>query len=49
MTYDTLRHFADSYWLAFLVILFVGIVVWAFRPGGKKLADEAAQIPLKED
>ncbi|GIL01436.1 MAG: nitrogen fixation protein fixq [Alphaproteobacteria bacterium] len=49
MDYDTLRHFADTYWLAFMFILFVGIVAWAFRPGGRKSADEAARIPLKED
>ena len=49
MNYDTLRHFADSYWLAFMVILFVGIVLYTFRPGARRKADEAAQIPLKED
>lgn len=49
MDYETLRHFADSYWLVFLVTLFVGIVIWTFRPGARKSADEAAQIPLKEE
>ncbi|MCG6856738.1 MAG: cbb3-type cytochrome c oxidase subunit 3 [Salaquimonas sp.] len=50
MDYHVLRHFADSYWLIFMVALFVGIVAWIFlRPGSKKSADEAAQIPLKED
>jgi len=49
MDYNTLRHFADSYWLVFMVVLFVGIAVWAFRPGSKKSADEAAKIPLEED
>ena len=50
MSYDTLRHFADSYWLVFMVVLFVGIVAWTFlSPTARKSADEAAQIPLKED
>ena len=50
MDYNALRHFADSYWLIFMVALFVGIVAWTFlHPGAKKSADEAAQIPLKED
>ena len=50
MDYNALRHFADSYWLAFMVALFVGIVAWTvLRPGAKKSAVEAAQIPLKED
>jgi len=49
MDYQTLRTFADSWGLLFLVILFVGIVAYTFRPGSKKKADEIAKIPLKED
>ena len=49
MDYESFRHFADSWGLLYLVIVFVIAVAWAFRPGSKKLADEAAQIPLKED
>jgi len=49
MDYETLRHFADSYALAALVALFVGIVLYIFRPGARRNADEAARIPLKED
>ena len=47
--YDTLRHFADSWGLVFMFVVFVGVVLFMFRPGAKKSADEAAQIPLKED
>ncbi|MFZ1815132.1 MAG: cbb3-type cytochrome c oxidase subunit 3 [Rhizobiaceae bacterium] len=49
MEYETFRHFADSFGLVYLVILFVGIVFWTFRPSGRKASAEAAQIPLKED
>lgn len=49
MDYDSLRHAADSWGLLYLVILFVGVIAYTFRPGGKKAADEAAKIPLKED
>ena len=31
------------------ILIFVGVIVFTFRPGGKKTADEAASIPLKED
>lgn len=41
-TYDTLRHFADSWMLLFLVLVFLGVIVWAFRPGGRRAHDEAA-------
>ncbi len=48
-TYTQMRHFADSWGLLFMVIFFVGVVLFAFRPGGKASADRAAEIPFKED
>jgi len=48
-TYTAMRHFADSWGLLFMVLFFVGVVLFAFRPGSRKHADEAAQIPLKDD
>ncbi|MEM5491769.1 cbb3-type cytochrome c oxidase subunit 3 [Hoeflea sp. AS16] len=48
-TYTAMRHFADSWGLVFLFVVFVGMVLFLLRPGAKKAADEAAQIPLKED
>ena len=49
MDYQTLRTFADSWGLLFMVIVFVAVVIYTFRPGSKKEADEIAQIPLKDD
>ncbi len=49
MDYQTLRTFADSWGLLFLVIVFVGVVIYTFRPGSKKEADEISKIPLKDD
>ncbi len=49
MDYNTFREFADSWGLLYLFILFVGIVLFTFRPGSRKIADDAAQIPLRED
>ncbi len=48
-TYTLMRHFADSWGLLAMVIFFIGVILFAFRPGSKELADDAAQIPLKED
>ena len=49
MDYETFRHAADSWGLVYLVVVFLGAVAYAYRPGGKKAADEAARIPLDED
>jgi len=49
MEYENLRHFADSWGLVYLFAMFVIAVLFTFRPGSKKTADDAAQIPLKED
>ena len=49
MDYDTLRHFADTWGLISLALLFVGIVLFVLRPGAKRKYDENAKIPLKED
>lgn len=49
MDYDTMRQFADSWGLLALFLFFVGVIVFTFRPGSRKAADEAANIPLKED
>jgi cytochrome c oxidase cbb3-type subunit 4 len=48
-TYTAMRHFADSWGLVFLFVVFVGMVLFLLRPGAKKAAEDAAQIPLKED
>lgn len=49
MDYNLFREFADSWGLLYLFALFIGILIYTFRPGSKKVADEIAQIPLKED
>ena len=47
--YENLRQFADSWGLVYLVAVFVGVVLYTFRPGTKKSAQEIANIPLRED
>jgi cytochrome c oxidase cbb3-type subunit IV len=49
MDYNEMRHFADSWGLLGLVMFFIGAVIFAFRPGSRKHADNAAEIPFKED
>ena len=47
--YTALRQFADSWALLGMTLFFVGVVLFTLRPGAKSLAQDAAQIPLKED
>ncbi len=49
MDYETFRQFSDSWGLAYLVVVFIGVVLFAFRPGSKKQYEDAADIPFKRD
>lgn len=48
-TYTFLRHFADSWMLLGLVVFFLGVVFWAFRPGSRPVHDEAARSIFAHD
>ncbi|HSF65199.1 MAG TPA: cbb3-type cytochrome c oxidase subunit 3 [Paracoccaceae bacterium] len=48
-TYSFLREFADSWMLLVMTALFVGVVVWAFRPGSRRAHDEAASSIFRND
>ena len=47
--YDTLRHFADSWGLLYMMGIFLTVVYFIVRPGARSRAVEAAQIPLNDD
>lgn len=49
MTYDTLRHFADSWGLAIMVLLFLSFCGWAFRPGARDLNNRVANMIFEDD
>ena len=48
-TYTAMRQFADSWGLVGFALFFLGAIIFTLRPGSKKMAEEAASIPLKED
>lgn len=48
-TYSLLREFADSWMLLALTLFFVGVVVWAFRPGSRRLHDDVANSIFRND
>ena len=48
-TYSLLREFADSWALVLLTAVFLGVIVWALRPGSRPLHDEAARSIFRDD
>lgn len=48
-TYTAMRAFADSWALLGMTLFFVAVVLFTLRPGARKAAERAAEIPLKED
>lgn len=49
MSYDALRHFADSWGLLAMALLFLTLIAWPFRPGARARNDEAANMIFKDD
>ena len=49
MDYETMRTFAASWGLVYLLAVFVGVILFTFRPGSKKRAEDLAKIPFRED
>ena len=43
--YDVLRPL----WVVWLMLIFLGIVAWAYWPTRKSEMDDHAQIPFRED
>ncbi|WP_319824765.1 cbb3-type cytochrome c oxidase subunit 3 [Thalassovita sp.] len=48
-TYSFLRELADSWVLLALFAFFVGVVVFAFRPGSSKVYSSVADIPFRNE
>lgn len=48
-TYSLLREFADSWSLLLMFVFFLGIGVWAFRPGSRKVHEESASMIFRND
>ncbi|MDF0601070.1 cbb3-type cytochrome c oxidase subunit 3 [Psychromarinibacter sp. C21-152] len=48
-TYSLLRQLADSWVLLVLFLFFIGVVVWAFRPGSRKTHRDTANIPFRHE
>lgn len=49
MSYEALRHFADSYFLAAMGILYLVLIGWAFRPSRSAANERARTMIFDED
>jgi cytochrome c oxidase cbb3-type subunit IV len=48
-TYTVFRAFADSWVLLAMFLFFIGVVVWAFRPGSSRIYKDTANIPFRHE
>ena len=48
-TYRALAEFAQSWGLAYFVVLFLIVLAYALWPSRKAQFEEAARLPLRED
>ena len=49
MNYHILREIADSWVLLMMFVFFLACVLWAFRPGSRKVHRDTADIPFRHD
>ncbi len=48
MSYDSFRHFADSWGLVFMALVYLLLVGWAFLPRNRKRNSDAANMIFKD-
>jgi len=49
MTLETIYEIARSTWVVWMILLFGGIVLWAYLPRNKKRFEEDANIIFKDE
>ncbi|MGL5011879.1 MAG: cbb3-type cytochrome c oxidase subunit 3 [Paracoccaceae bacterium] len=47
--YEILRQFADSWVLLALTCIFLGVILYAFRPGSRPAQHEAATVIFRHE
>lgn len=48
-TYETLRHLADSWGLLAMLLVFLVLALWPFRPGAGPRNRDAAGVIFEDD
>ncbi len=49
MNYEALRHFADSYGLAVMFVVYLMLIGWAFRPSRADANERARTMIFDKD
>jgi cytochrome c oxidase cbb3-type subunit IV len=49
MSLHDIYQFAAQLWVVWLVLLFVGIIVWVYLPRNRKRMNDMADLPLRDD
>ena len=49
MSWIDIAHIARQFWVAWLMLIFVGIAFYAFRPKNREYFSECAKIPFTTD
>jgi cytochrome c oxidase cbb3-type subunit 4 len=49
MTYESLAGFAQTWGLLYFVMIFIGVVIYAYAPKNKSKFEEAARIVLRDE
>lgn len=49
MNYNDFRHFADSWGLVMMGILFLVLILWPFRKGASQRNEDAANIIFRDE
>ncbi len=48
-TYSALRGFADTWALLAMFLFFVGVIVWVFRPGSRRIYEDSANMIFRNE
>jgi cytochrome c oxidase cbb3-type subunit 4 len=49
MSFQAVSHFAQTWGLVLLVVLFAAVLAYALWPGNRKRFERAARAPLEDD
>jgi cytochrome c oxidase cbb3-type subunit 4 len=49
MNYHILREIADSWVLLLMVLFFLGVIGWSWRPGSRVAHRDAVDIPFRHE
>ncbi len=49
MDLTALAEAARSAWVVWLMVLFLGVVFWAFRPKNRQRFEDDARIPFRDE